>query len=53
MPLAGTPDLALAIRMPNREGRMRLDIALMDSRRFELLLNNDIGFLERCIHIAE
>src|SRR5438034_24192 len=53
MPLARRPDLGLPIRVDPDAAGMRLDIALVHRRGFELLLDDDGGLGPAGIEIAD
>ena len=53
MTLARRPNLALAVGVHSRGGRMRLDIALVHRGGLELLLDHEIGVLEALLDIAD
>ncbi len=53
MPLARRPDLALAVSVHPYAAGVRLDVALVNGRGLEVLLDHDIGFLEALLDIAD
>ncbi len=53
MPLAGGPDLGLAVGVETGNTSMRLDIGLVHRRRLELLVHDLVGFGKAGLRVAD